>query len=43
VLHQAAGEYGLETESVGEGRERRVVLKPPAEDKKAAKTKKSEE
>jgi spoIIIJ-associated protein len=29
VIHQAAGEYGLETESVGEGRDRRVVLKPP--------------
>lgn len=28
VIHKAAGEYGLETESVGEGRERHVVLKP---------------
>ena len=47
VIHKAAGEYGLETESVGEGRDRRVVLKPAAEPiakkppaaKKAAKTK----
>ena len=31
VIHKAAGEYGLETESVGEGRDRRVVLKPAAE------------
>lgn len=28
VVHQLAGEYGLETESVGEGRDRHIVLKP---------------
>ena len=31
VIHKAAGDYGLETESIGEGRERHVVLKPAAE------------
>lgn len=31
IIHQLASEYGLSTESVGEGRERHVVLKP-AED-----------
>lgn len=28
VIHKAATDYGLETESVGEGRERHIVLKP---------------
>jgi predicted RNA-binding protein Jag len=28
VVHQAASEYGLDTESIGEGRDRRVVLTP---------------
>jgi spoIIIJ-associated protein len=28
VIHKAANDYGLETESVGEGRERHIVLKP---------------
>ena len=28
VVHQVATEFGLETESIGEGRERRVVLMP---------------
>lgn len=28
VVHQLAGEHGLSTESVGEGRERHIVLKP---------------
>lgn len=28
VVHQVASEYGLETESIGEGRDRRVVLTP---------------
>ncbi len=35
VIHKAATDYGLETESVGEGRERHIVLKPtgsPAKD-----------
>jgi spoIIIJ-associated protein len=31
VVHKAASDYGLETESVGEGRDRHIVLKP-AED-----------
>lgn len=31
VIHKAATDYGLETESVGEGRERHIVLKPGAE------------
>ncbi len=30
ILHQAATDYGLQTQSVGEGRERRIVLKPAA-------------
>lgn len=30
IIHQAATDYGLETESVGEGRERHIVLKPGA-------------
>jgi predicted RNA-binding protein Jag len=29
VVHKLATDSGLETESVGEGRDRRVVLKPP--------------
>ena len=28
VIHQAAGEQGLATESVGQGRDRHIVLKP---------------
>lgn len=28
VVHQAATDYGLNTESVGQGRERHIVLKP---------------
>lgn len=28
VVHRLAGEHGIETESVGEGRERHIVLKP---------------
>lgn len=38
AVHKAATDYGLETESIGEGRERHIVLKPgaasapPAED-----------
>ncbi len=30
VVHKVATEHGLETESIGEGRDRRVVLKPAA-------------
>ena len=30
VVHQLAAEYGLTTESVGEGRDRHIVLKPGA-------------
>lgn len=28
IIHQAATDFGLETESVGEGRERHIILKP---------------
>jgi spoIIIJ-associated protein len=31
VVHKAAEEYGLTTESVGEGRERHIVIKPSSE------------
>jgi len=31
VVHKAASDYGLETESVGYGRDRHIVLKPIAE------------
>jgi len=31
VVHKAAEEWGLTTESVGEGRDRHIVIKPPAE------------
>lgn len=31
TVHKLAGEYGLETESVGEGRDRHIVLKAPTE------------
>lgn len=31
VIHKLASEYGLETESVGEGRDRHIVLKPSDE------------
>jgi spoIIIJ-associated protein len=45
VVHQVAGEHGLLTESVGEGRDRHIILKPvpevektePAETKEDAK------
>lgn len=32
VIHKLASEYGIETESVGEGRERHIVLKPSSEE-----------
>ncbi len=28
IVHQAATDYGLQTESIGEGRDRHIVLKP---------------
>ena len=28
VIHKLAGEHGMETESVGEGRDRHIILKP---------------
>lgn len=28
IVHQAASDYGLQTESIGEGRDRHIVLKP---------------
>jgi len=31
VVHKAASDYGLETESIGEGRDRHIVLKPASE------------
>lgn len=31
VVHKAASDFGIETESVGVGRERHIVLKPAAE------------
>lgn len=31
IVHQLASEYGLETESVGDGRDRHIMLKPGAE------------
>lgn len=31
IVHKVAGEAGLQTESVGEGRDRHVMLKPSAE------------
>ena len=31
TIHKLAGEYGIETESEGEGRERHIVLKPSAD------------
>lgn len=30
IIHQAATDYGLETESIGEGRDRHIILKPSA-------------
>ena len=44
VVHKAAGEFGLETESVGEGRDRHIVLKPTKnqDSKEAAKEEKTE-
>lgn len=36
VVHKAATDYGLETESIGEGRERHVVLKPSADSRSPA-------
>jgi spoIIIJ-associated protein len=32
IVHQLAGEYGLSTESIGEGRDRHIVLKPAIEE-----------
>ena len=32
TIHKLAGEYGIETESEGEGRERHIVLKPATEE-----------
>lgn len=34
IVHKAASDYGLETESIGEGRDRHIVLKPLAESSK---------
>jgi spoIIIJ-associated protein len=32
IVHKTASDYGLETESIGEGRERHIVLKPAGGD-----------
>jgi len=52
IVHKAASDYGIETESVGFGRDRHIVLKPVVEavepteqkpaKKKATKTQASE-
>lgn len=34
TVHKVAGEQGVSTESVGEGRERHIVLKPAAQEEK---------
>ena len=39
AVHKAATDYGLETESVGEGRERHIILKPVSDGKKNAEKK----
>ncbi|MEK7561783.1 MAG: R3H domain-containing nucleic acid-binding protein [Patescibacteria group bacterium] len=31
IVHQAASDYGLQTQSIGEGRDRHIVLKPSSE------------
>lgn len=31
IVHKLAGEYGIETESFGEGRDRHIILKPSKE------------
>jgi spoIIIJ-associated protein len=36
VIHKAATDFGLETESVGEGRDRHIVLKPVTDVEKMA-------
>ncbi len=38
VVHKTAGEHGLDTESVGEGRDRHIVLKPADTEKVDAET-----
>jgi len=43
IIHQAATDYGLETESIGEGRDRHIVLKPSGGDGDDADEEKSEE
>jgi len=36
TIHKLAGEWGVVSESIGEGKERRVVLKPGADSEKTA-------
>lgn len=31
IVHKVAGEHGLDTESIGEGRDRHIILKPSAD------------
>ncbi len=42
IVHQAATDFGLVTESVGEGRERHIVLKPGEMKQESPKTKEEE-
>jgi spoIIIJ-associated protein len=41
VVHKAASDYGIETESVGFGRDRHIVLKPAAVEEEAVELKAS--
>jgi hypothetical protein len=41
IVHKEAGDAGLITESVGEGRDRHIILKPSEDMKTATKTSKA--
>lgn len=43
IVHQAASDYGLRTESIGEGRDRHIVLRPSAEPTDSTPDEESEE
>lgn len=43
TIHKLAGEYGIETESIGEGRDRRIVLKGSGEEPKKDEASQEEE
>ena len=38
IVHKAAGDYGLETTSEGEGRDRHIIISPAADDQELAKS-----